>query len=79
MYQQTASTFPFQSASKAFGKKVHYEWANGLENFVKSLRQDKGIQQLYKRDTVKVCEQHFEESDLIYGNFILFTMLMCII
>ena len=36
-----------------------------LERKILSYREDKFIQELYSKDQVKICEEHFVEEDII--------------
>lgn len=44
-----------------FGEKL--QWADNLECIILGLRADTSIHDLFKRDLVKICGIHFNESD----------------
>ena len=41
-----------------------YEWADRLERIILNSRGDRHIIDLYKRDAVKLCEEHFDKNDI---------------
>ena len=42
-----------------------FVWADDLEKIVKSYRGDAYINTLFSKDKVKICEIHFNESDIL--------------
>uniref|UniRef100_F6W558 THAP-type domain-containing protein n=2 Tax=Ciona intestinalis TaxID=7719 RepID=F6W558_CIOIN len=45
--------------AKRFCVGKEYEWADKLERIILGLRSDPGIKNLYQRDTVAICKNHF--------------------
>ncbi|CAK8679236.1 unnamed protein product [Clavelina lepadiformis] len=55
----------FSAPNKKFCIKIKEAWAEVLERKILSYREDKFIQELYSKDQVKICEDHFVEEDII--------------
>ncbi|XP_076802331.1 uncharacterized protein LOC143446549 isoform X2 [Clavelina lepadiformis] len=55
----------FSAPNKKFCIKKKEAWAELLEIKILSYREDKFIQELYSKDQVKICEEHFLEEDII--------------
>ncbi|CAK8684973.1 unnamed protein product [Clavelina lepadiformis] len=72
-YPKTQSSFGrespavtlFKMPSRKFVKKEKESWAERLECIVLACRSDEHIKNLFARDAVKVCEVHFERSDIV--------------
>lgn len=63
----SANAHLFKVPAKRFCTGAKYEWAENLEKFIRSMRQDQWLDQLYKKDDLKICELHFASSDLLKG------------
>ncbi|XP_076803032.1 uncharacterized protein LOC143447014 [Clavelina lepadiformis] len=55
----------FKIPSRKFVKKEKESWAERLECIVLACRSDEHIKNLFARDAVKMCEVHFERSDIV--------------
>ncbi|XP_078486472.1 uncharacterized protein LOC144744955 [Ciona intestinalis] len=51
--------------AKKLCKSAKRLWADDLEKVIRRFRNDKFLNNLYKRDAVKICEKHFLPSDII--------------
>ena len=57
----------FKVPSKKFiaRDRAKFVWADNLEKIVKSYRGDAYINALFSKNKVKICEIHFNESDIL--------------
>ena len=53
---------PYKKFAKGEEAKL---WAEDLEKMIKGLRQDQYIVSQFQKDAVKICDAHFQESDML--------------
>ena len=60
----------FHVLSKHKAKNFQLKWAEEMEKIILGCRSDKYILDLYRRDCVRICSVHFQESDIMLSKSI---------